>query len=249
MNAAFRTRPALRLALAMGLSLLLASCANSPIFMPGSGPSAQTGASGTADPRLTQSDEARFFSKSGWQACLIAAGGGALACQLSNASNKDSCMLKAAVVACGVAMGANYYLDQRRADFSNREQRLDVMINDVREDNRRLASLNQTARTVIAEDRSQLEQLQRDIATNKVQKAEAAQQLASIDANTQYLRKTLADLKAREKQWTEVAASERANGARVDSLDAEISRMRQQIASLESEIDTLFQQRSAIKVS
>jgi len=157
-------------------------------------------------------------------------------------------VIPAALVACGVAMGANYYLDQRRAEYSNNEQRLDAMINDVREDNRKLASLNQTARSVIADDRTQIDQLKKDIAANKVQTVQAQKQLAEIDANTQYLRKTLADLKAREKQWNEVAANERASGANTKDLDTEISRMQQQVASLEKEIDTLFQQRSAIKI-
>ena len=66
---------------------------------------------------------------------------------------------------------------------------------------------------------------------------EAGQLLVQLDST---------DLKAREKQWREVASSERASGARVDALDAEINRMQQQIASLESEIDELYQQRSAI---
>ena len=92
------------------------------------------------------------------------------------------------------------------------------------------------------------ERLAADIAAQKVQKAQAQQQLAEIDANTKYLQKTLADLKSREPQWREVAASESASGARVDTLNAEINTMQKQIASLESEIDSLFQQRSAIKI-
>lgn len=242
-------------ALVLGISLALGGCANSPYSMPkqlggggGSTPAPSQPAGGGTDPRLTQNDEARFFSKSGWQACAGGALVGALACQIGNPSDKKDCMLKAALVGCGVAMGANYYLDQRRSEYSNTETRLDAMINDVREDNRKLASLTQTARTVMAEDRAQIAQLKKDIAAQKVQKAQAQQQLAEIDANTRYLQKTLADLKSREKQWREVAASERNSGARVDTLDAEINRMQQQIASLETEIDTLFQQRSAIKL-
>ncbi|HVK99046.1 MAG TPA: hypothetical protein VM553_04505 [Dongiaceae bacterium] len=242
------------LALAIGISLTLGGCANSPYSLPGMGgggntaPAQQQQAAGSADPRLTQNDEAEFFSKSGWQACAGGAIAGALLCQLGNPSDKKDCMLKAALVGCGVGMGANYYLDQRRAEYSNEEQRLDQMIKDVQEDNRKLTSLTQTARTVMAEDRAQIAQLKKDIAANKVQKTQAQQQLAEIDANTKYLQKTLADLKSREQQWRQVAASEQSNGARVDTLNAEINQMQRQIASLETEIDSLFQQRSAIKV-
>lgn len=239
----------------IGTSLLLGGCANSPYSLPKLGnstaapqPQPQTAAAKPGvDPRL-KTDEARFFSKSGWQACAGGALVGALACQIGNPSDKKKCMLKAALVGCGVAMGANYYLDQRRSEYANTETRLDAMITDVQDDNRKLQSLTQTARTVMAEDRAQIAQLKKDIAANRVQQEQAKTQIAEIDANTRYLRKSLADLKSREQQWREVAASEKASGARVDALDAEINRMQQQIASLESEINELYQQRSAIRL-
>jgi peptidoglycan hydrolase CwlO-like protein len=233
-------------------TLMMSGCADSMYSMPhfgSSAPAAPTrtqSAAGQADPRLTQSDEAEFFSRSGWTACAGGAVVGVIGCQLLSHNDKAKCMLASALVLCGVAMGANYYLDQRRSQYSNTEQRLDAMIADVREDNRKLQSLTQTARTVMAEDKQQIIKIKKDIAANKVDKTKAQQQIAEIDANTKYLKDTLADLKAREKQWREVASSERASGARVDTLDAEINRMQQQIASLESEIDELYQQRSAI---
>lgn len=213
----------------------------------------QTGAGGAqsgggADPRLTSNDSAQFFSKSGWQACAGGALVGVLGCQLGNPSDKKNCMLKAALAGCGVAMGVNYYLDQRRSEYSNNEQRLNAMLADVREDNRKLQSLTQTARTVMAEDRQQIAQIKKDIAAKKVDRSKAQQQIAEIDANTNYLKKSLADLRSREKQWREVAAAERASGARVDVLDAEINRLNQQVVSLESEINELYTQRSAIQL-
>lgn len=205
-------------------------------------------APGQADPRLTENDSAQFFSKSGWQACGGGALVGVLGCQLGNPSDKKNCMLKAAVAGCGVAMGVNYYLDQRRSEYSNQEQRLNMMLNDVREDNRKLQSLTQTARSVMAEDRQQIAQIKKDIAAKKVDRSQAQKKIAEIDANTQYLKKSLADLKSREKQWREVAAAERASGARVDVLDVEINRLNQQVASLETEINELYKQRSAIQL-
>jgi septal ring factor EnvC (AmiA/AmiB activator) len=232
--------------------LILSGCADSMYSMPDFGISEPTSPTHTqtgtvqADARLTQSDEAKFFSMSGWTACAGGAAIGVIGCQLLSHNDKAKCMLTSAMLLCGVAMGANYYLDQRRSQYSNDEQRLNAMIADVREDNRKLQSLTQTARTVMAEDKQQIAKLKKDIAANKVEKSKAQQQIAEIDANAKYLRNTLSNLKAREKQWREVASSERASGARVDALDAEISRMQHQIASLESEIDELYQQRSAI---
>ena len=235
--------------LLISATVLLSGCANSPYSLPDFGTSSSSGtqsATAQADPRLTQSDEAQFFSRSGWTACAGGAVVGVIGCQLLSHGDKAKCMLASALVLCGVAMGANYYLDQRRSEYSNSEQRLDAMIADVRADNRKLQTLTQTARTVMADDKQQLAKLKQDIAANQVERSKAQQQIAEIDANTTYLKDTLADLKARETQWRKGASSERASGARVDALDAEINRMQQQIASLEAEIDELYQQRSAI---
>ena len=71
------------------------------------------------DSRLTQGTDAQFFSKSGYQACAMGAGAAVLACVLSNPNNKAVCMIAAGVAACGVAMGANYYVDQRRSEYAD----------------------------------------------------------------------------------------------------------------------------------
>lgn len=211
----------------------------------------QTNAGGyyqQTDPRLTNSNSAQFFSQSGLQACAIGGGAGALLCVLGDADNKQTCMLAAAVVGCGVGMGANYYLDQRRSQYANREQRLDATIADVRKDNMQLQQLTQTARTVMADDQRKLAQIRQDIAQHRLQVASARQQLASIDSNTAFLRKTLADTKKREQEWRQVAETERRNGARVDTLNAEINSMQRQIGQLEREVEQLYQQRSAIRL-
>ena len=93
---------------------------------------------GDVDPRLTEGEEAKFFSKSGAQACAAGALTGVLACALSNSGNKAACMAIAAVAGCGVGAGANYLLDQRRAKYANNEQRINSFIQDVQADNQKL---------------------------------------------------------------------------------------------------------------
>ena len=226
-------------------------CANSPYEIPKFLQPTSTGqgqGQSQVDPRLSNSDDARFFSKSGFQACIGGALIGVGGCALSNSKDKEKCMLKAALIGCGVGMGVNYYLDQRRSEYSNQQQRLDAMLADVEADNRRLQNLNQTAATVLAEDRSALAQIKKDIAQKKVDTVTAKQRLQEVDANTKFLQDTLADLKRRQQQWREVAQEEKAAGANVAKLDAEINSMQTQIASLQAEIDSLFQQRSAIQL-
>lgn len=221
------------------LALLLAGCET--LNAPGMG---QT------DPRLANSDSARFFSKSGWQACAGGAVVGVLACQLANPEKKGECMAGAAVLGCGVGMGANYYLDQRRSQYANAEQRLDMAIADVRKDNRELQDLTRTARTVIADDRQSIAMIQRDIAAQRVQRAHAQDRLAKVDANLVFLRDKLANARTKQAEWRKVSAAERgtASAARIDTLNAEINSMQRQIGALESEIDQLYRQRSAIRL-
>lgn len=225
----------------LGLALVLTGCQTT-----GTTPAANQA---PVDPRLANSSSAQFFSKSGWQACAGGAVVGMLACQLGNPSKKAQCMVAAGLAGCGVGMGANYYLDNQRSQYANAEDRLDATIADVRKDNQELQMLSDTARSVIADDKRKIEQIKQDIAANKVQSAQAQKQLAEIDANTAYLKKSLADVRSKQQEWAEeVAAAERNNGARTDTLDAEIGKMQKQIAQLESEIDQLYQQRSSIRL-
>ncbi|MBB3103015.1 hypothetical protein [Azomonas macrocytogenes] len=207
------------------------------------------GSSGV-DPRLSNSQSAEFFSKSGMQACAGGAAIGALACLVGNANDKGTCLAAAALVGCGVGMGANYYLDNRRAQYANDEQRLDVAIADVQKDNRELQDLTRTAQSVIDDDRRSLLKIKSDIAAKKVQKTQAQQRLVQIDKNASFLKDKLANAQAKQREWQKVAAAERntASAARLDTLNAEINNMQKQISSLETEIDQLYKQRSSIRL-
>lgn len=222
--------------LALGMALLLAGCQSTNYY----------GSSGNVDPRLKNNSSAKFFSKSGFQACAGGALLGLVACQASNSSDKGACMIAAAVAGCGAGMGANYYLDSQRAKYANAEERLNAAIADVQKDNQQLQMLSDTARSVIDDDKRKLAQIQRDIASNTLKRDQARKDIASIDANTAYLQKSLADVRKKKEEWQKVALAERNSGARVDALNAEINRMQQQIVSLESEIDQLYRQRSSI---
>jgi len=230
-----------RLGIVISLVVALSACQT----LEGLGP----GGSSPLDPRLANSHSAQFFSKSGFQACAVGAITGALACQLGNPSNRTSCMLIAAAAGCGVGMGANYYMDYQRSQYANTEDRLDAAIADVRKDNQALQSLADTARQVIADDRQKMEKIRREIASKTVQRSQAEQQLAEVDANTAYLKKLLADVQNKQQEWETVAAAERSNGgARLDLLQAEIHRLKQQRIDLETEVDQMYAQRSAIQL-
>ena len=204
---------------------------------------------GTADPRLTSGADAKFFSTSGYQACAVAAGAGVLACALSNSGNKAACAVIAGVAACGVAMGANYYLDQRRAQYSNTTERLNVMTGEVQKKNAQLAERSSTLQRVIADDKQQIADIQKSIKAKTVDKAKAQQDLANIDKNLGVMRNDLKTMQTNVTEYQKVAQAERASGAKpaeLKQVEAEIAKMNTKVASLQQEVDGLYSQRSAI---
>lgn len=228
------------LSLMMTGAILLSGCANT-----GSG---MLGSNNSADPRLTNTESAKFFSKSGYQACAVAAGAGVLACLASNSSNKAVCAVAAGVAACGVAMGANYYLDDRRSKYSDTTQRLAAMTQDIQEDTDRVVQRTEVAQRVMADDQATLAQIKKDMASKRLDIAKANKDLATVDSNIALLNKDLANMKSKAAEYAKAAEQERAEGAgnKVDLMDKEINRMNQKVALLESEIDGLYNQRSAI---
>jgi predicted nucleic acid-binding Zn-ribbon protein len=123
------------------------------------------------------------------------------------------------------------------------------MIADVQRDNEELKLLTQTAQNVIEDDKQQLAQINEDIAANRLQKEVAERQLAVIDANTEYLKEKMTEIRERQAEWQKVANAERKEGAQVDALDAEINRMQLQIVALETEVDQLYEQRTSIQLT
>lgn len=221
-------------------SVLLTGCANTG--------SSMLGSSDGADPRLTQGNDAQFFSKSGYQACAVGAGVGILSCALSNSNNKAVCAVAAGVLACGVAMGANYYLDQRRSEYADTTQRLQKMNSDVEQDTQNVITRTATAQQVIKDDQARIAQIKQDMASKKLDKAKAQVQIAQIDQNITRLRKDLGNMRTKVTEYTKVADMERQQGssAEIKQVDMSILKLNEKVASLQKEVDGLYSQRSAI---
>lgn len=203
------------------------------------------GGSSGADPRLE--NQAKFFSASGLQACLVGAAATILIGEIEDALDDDKKKkddkkilgveqktLLIAVGVCGVAMGANYYLELRRSQYASKEQGLNQMVADAKKDNANLSSLIATSRQVIAEDKTEIDQVKAELRQRKISREQAETKLASVDANRMQLEKTLANLKQRQQNWRAIVSAERQDGRNTAALDAEIATLNKQIASMES---------------
>ncbi|MDZ5602465.1 hypothetical protein SJI00_06740 [Pseudomonas sp. RP23018S] len=220
----------------LAFSLTLTGCASS-----GGQPDAQV------DPRLTQGQDATFFSSSGLTACAAAAGVGVLACALA-AENKVGCMVVAGIGACGVALGANYYYDYRRSKYANATERLQKMNDEVKADTDKVALRSATLQQVIGDDKQRIAQLKKSIQAKTVNKAAAQQQVADIDANIKQMRTDVGNMRNKVAQYQKTAQLERQNGAgnNIAVVEAEIAKMNAKVNSLQQEVDGLYSQRSAI---
>lgn len=225
-------------------ALLLTGCANTGSSMLGN----SNGSARAADPRLTQGNDAQFFSKSGFQACAAGAAVGVTACMLSGTSNRAQCAIIAGLGACGVAMGANFYLDQRRNEYASTTERLEVMSQDIQADTQKVIARTETARQVMADDRARIERLETEIAEQRVNQEAAQRELAAIDGNLSILRRDLSNMQRTVSEYEEVAQLERqdASPEEISKIDSEIGAMNQQVLALQQEVDDLYSMRSAI---
>jgi hypothetical protein len=203
---------------------------------------------GDVDPRLTSGEDAKFFSKSGLQACAAGAVAGVLACAVSNSGNKAACMAIAAVAGCGVGAGANYLLDSRRAKYANNEQRINAYIEDVQGDNQKLQTRIQNINVVLRENQQTLQQLQRQVSSRQVDQRKAKQELDRIKANKAYLEKELADINARVDGYQDVIDKERAAGVDTRRLQTQLAQLSRTRDSMKRELDAAYALSSSIKV-
>ena len=191
------------------------------------------GSNSGADP-LLQQDKPTFVSKSGVQACLIGAGVGVLGCLFASRDNQAACMAVAAAAGCGVGAGANYLLDQRRAQYSNNEQRMNAYIADIQTDTANLQKYMVNVRTVVDQDQRRLAQIQKDVASRSADQRQMQQELAGIRANRQVLENTIKELDEKIAAYQDIADQE-------STVGVSSARMLQQLTQLQRERDDLQQ--------
>ena len=157
-------------------------------------------------------------------------------------------MIVAGLGACGVAMGANFYLDQRRSEYANTSERLDAMSADIQEDTRNVIARTETAQAVMQEDKSRLQRIQQEMETQQLDQEAAKDDLAAIDSNIEILRRDLVNMNKKSDEYQAVAAAEQgeASPEEMARIEQDIDVMNQQVLALQQEVDDLYNMRSAI---
>jgi outer membrane lipoprotein SlyB len=141
--------------------------------------------------------------------------------------------------AAGAAVGgaAGYYVAQRKQQYANENQRLDVMTNDVRTENQQMAQFVADSRAVGAQDKADLARLRGEYANRRASRADLDRRIAIAEQDAQAIQQRINA--ARRQQGEFIQARQQTPGAAGAQMDAEIARLSQQIAQLEAQLNDL----------
>ncbi|MCB1859570.1 MAG: peptidoglycan-binding protein [Gammaproteobacteria bacterium] len=191
--------------------------------------------------------DSMFFNQSYLEACGVGLLGGAVIGYISGDDSKEreKNMMVGAGVGCVAAMGANYWLQGQREQAAYKEADMKQMLATLKDENRKLSSLVNSSKEVVAEDRRKIQQIDDAYRKKQISLEEAKIQMAEIDDNKAHLEKTLANLEERKKNWDTLGNKVRANQSSADSkaMDTEIASLERKITTLKSELDALEQTR------
>lgn len=210
------------------------------------------------DPSLQQ-EEASFFSESGWTACAVGAGIGAIGCLLlADKDHRIGCAATAAVAGCGVFMGANYLLDEVRASYKNREQQLGYLTSLAAKDNEKLKTLNNNAQELLKKQRAELAALDKQVTAGSISADSLNLKLKEVEANADYLSKNIDVAKERLNDYQSVRRSlitdgngreevmTKAQQAELKKLDAQIAELESTIALANETYTAMYSERSSL---
>lgn len=188
--------------------------------------------------------QSKDLNRTNAQACVTVGAAAALATLLLSSGRSDAGQRAAvaALAGCGVGVGVNSYVQHRRAQYAYSEQRLQAMIQDVREDNAKVARVISTSRDVMERDRQRIAEVNRAYERKEISLAQARREMRAVEDNRNHLKQTLAALRKKENDWVQVSRIERGAGADTRGLDAEIAKLRNQIATIEEELRLMDQQ-------
>lgn len=213
----------------------------------GTGTSGSMAAPKTAAVQLTpaelqmRADEERFQKTvigGVIQGAMIGAAIGAVAALIGGGGGKDVARSAGiGAVVGGAAGGIDGYVTAKREQAGKNELRaVQEAAKDVRADNAKLQAFLDSSDVVLKEGKTRLAALKGDLDAKRitVQEAEAARKRE--EQNIASMKTTLAQAKKTKDDYAKAAAQFKGTPQEKSNLDAEINRMNQQVAKLESNI-------------
>lgn len=230
-------------AVLLAASLLLASCASSGGLNPN-------------DPSLTPAErrmalQARDYNQTVAASAAVGCAAGVGVARATGATGGGLGWGDALACVVGAAAGwtAGDYVADKKNKYQNENAAIQSMIADAQTENQQLAEAISSADQVIAADTNKIEQVKQRLAAGQIDAQQAETELASVDRNAKFLRDQIEGMKKRETQWRSVASEVAADDPEAaQAIEAEAEKLRQQIAYLEQEVDTLVERRIVSRV-
>ena len=202
---------------------------------------------GSSSSSLDSGDDAKFFSSSGWGSCAWGAAGGAALGALTGlltGGDTESTVAGAVIggaAGCAAGMTSNYYLEKQRKTYAKKEDRLNAYIADVRQNSQMVQKSTAKLNAATAKNNQLIAKVNSQLKSGAIQKAEAKQQLAQVDADIKAAQSNL-------NMLSEAARSERSSGSASKRLDQDILQLKKQVSTYEQALQAQVKQRSAIQV-
>ena len=213
------------------------------VFAAGCAGMQRTSYAGMSPAEQRLAEESQAYNETQLEGCLLGAGAGLVgACTIGRCKLED--ILIGVAVGAAVGCTAGTYLANVQKGHATAEEQLNVVIKDMRRQNRQLVAYNQTARNVIAEKEAELVKLQKDIAAGRKSREAAKQELAGIQKTEQQLQTTLASAKKHRDDLKQAASVIQSSDPRQRAVaDQEVKQLEQQVATLESNLQELTEAR------
>ena len=228
----------------LALALVQTGCATTSTSSGGYG----AGAPLTPAEQRMRQQSSQLDAKTSLQGCAAGAVAGALLGMLSDGKRSNNMMIGAAA-GCAVGLAANAYVQSKRQQYQNDEQRIAAMTADVRAENARISSLIATSEEVIAADRKRLAQVNAAYRSKAISSEQARRDLAGVKANRDQMQSTINSLKTKQQDWVDISNLERQSGTNTAQLDQEIGVLKKRISGLEQEVALMDRQINASPVA
>jgi DNA repair exonuclease SbcCD ATPase subunit len=152
-------------------------------------------------------------------------------------SNRGAAAAVGAVAGAAVGGAGGYYIAKRKQQYANENERLGAMTSDVRSENQNLAQYVADTRTVVAHDKADLARLRAEFTNRRASRADLDRRIAIAEQDAQAIQQRINA--ARRQQQEFMQARQQTPGGGGAQMDAEISRLSQQIAQLEAQLNDL----------
>ncbi|MGE0095572.1 MAG: hypothetical protein AB7T40_13550 [Alphaproteobacteria bacterium] len=150
----------------------------------------------------------------------------------------------------GIMGGVDGYLTAKQRENANNNIRMtNAMAEDVRKDNERLERLVKSSNEVLAESRTQLEDIKSQVEQNQKTVAQADAERQRYEKNRDAMQTALNDLQKRRDNYAQAATKMRSRGARTADLDRQIESLNKQIEQLEQNVGAMNNALAVTKVS